>query len=116
MMEMGLKETQAALALPVKTAREKDYIAALAVFFKDGKEEYPKRGLRHTRMRRGNCMRSIRGTWMRGRFMRLSLLAAENPDDLTQTQERKAMLVLTPLFAKYPDQSGGGALHRACLR
>ena len=36
----------------------------------------------------------------------LSLLAAKRPDDDTQAQDRKAMVVLKPLFAKYPDNPG----------
>jgi tetratricopeptide (TPR) repeat protein len=105
MMEMGLKETQAALALPVKTEREKDYIAALAVFFNDGREEYPARIAAYSDAA-GKLYAKYPQDVDAGAFYALSLLAAEQPDDMTQTQERKAMVVLTPLFAKYPDNPG----------
>ena len=41
-----------------------------------------------------------------GAFYALSLLAAKDPDDTSLAQERKAMVVLTPLFAKDPDNPG----------
>jgi tetratricopeptide (TPR) repeat protein len=39
-------------------------------------------------------------------FYALSLLAAEAPNDASLAQEHKAMAVLNPLFAKYPDHPG----------
>jgi tetratricopeptide (TPR) repeat protein len=105
MMATGIKETQAALALPVKTEREKDYIATLAVFFKEGKEEYPARIAAYSEAA-GKLYAKYPNDVDAGAFYALSLLAAENPDDMTQTQERKAMVVLTPLFVKYPDNPG----------
>jgi tetratricopeptide (TPR) repeat protein len=41
-----------------------------------------------------------------GTFYALSLLAAEAPDDTSLTAEHKAMAVLNPLFAAYPDHPG----------
>ena len=41
-----------------------------------------------------------------GAFYALSLLASQAPSDDTLTLNRKAMEVLTPLFAKYPDHPG----------
>ena len=41
-----------------------------------------------------------------GAFYALSLLAAETPDDTSLVAEHKALDVLNPLFAKYPDHPG----------
>ena len=41
-----------------------------------------------------------------GAFYALSLLAAAPPDDTSLAAERKAMAILTPLFARYPDNPG----------
>jgi len=41
-----------------------------------------------------------------GAFYALSLLASGAPDDTSLAQQHKAMAVLTPLFAKYPDNPG----------
>lgn len=105
MMAVGLKETQAALALPVKTEREKDYIAALALFFKDGKEEYPARIAAYSDAA-GELYAKYPDDVDAGAFYALSLLAAELPDDTSLGQERKAMVILKPLFVKYPDNPG----------
>jgi tetratricopeptide (TPR) repeat protein len=104
-MATGWKEMQAAEALPVKTQREKHYIAALAKFFKPGKAEYPARIAVYSEAM-GKLYAKFPEDVNAGAFYALSLLAAETPDDLTQTQERKAMVVLTPLFAKYPNNPG----------
>ncbi len=104
-MATGWKEMQAAEGLPVKTEREKDYLAALAVSFKPGKEEYPARIAAYSEAA-GKLYAKYPEDVDAGAFYALSLLAAESPDDMTQTQERKAMVVLMPLFAKYPDQPG----------
>ena len=115
MMAAGIKETQAAQALPVKTEREKDYIAALAVFFNAGQG----------RVSGADCgvlggdgeavCEVSRGCGCGG-VLCAEPAGGEGPDDMSVEQERKAMAVLTPLFAKYPDQSGGGALHHSCVR
>jgi len=104
-MAAGWKEMQAAEALPVKTEREKDYLAALAEFYKPGKEEYPARVAAYS-----DAMGKLYAKYPEdvdaGAFYALSLLAAKRPDDDTQAQDRKAMVVLKPLFAKYPDNPG----------
>ena len=105
MMAVGLKEMQAAEALPVKSEREKDYIAALGVFFKSGKEEYPARIAAYS-----DAMGKLYAKYPEdvdaGAFYALSLLADKRPDDASLAQERAAMVMLTPLYAKYPDNPG----------
>jgi tetratricopeptide (TPR) repeat protein len=102
---LGWKEMQAAEALSVKTAREKAYVAALADFYRPGKAEYPERVAAYS-----DAMEKVYVTYPEdvdaGAFYALSLLAAKRPDDASLGQERKAMGVLGPLFAKYPDNPG----------
>ena len=103
--KLGWAQMQLAEALPVKTEREKDYIAALAGFFKPGTEEYPARIAGYSDAM-GKLYAKYPDDVDAGAFYALSLLAAKRPDDMTQAQDRKAMVVLTPLFAKYPDNPG----------
>jgi len=103
--KLGWEQMQAAEALPVKTEREKDYIAALAEFYKPGTAEYPARIAAYSDAM-GKLYAKYPDDVDAGAFYALSLLAAKGPDDMTQTQDRKAMVVLTPLFAKYPDNPG----------
>jgi tetratricopeptide (TPR) repeat protein len=97
-------ELQKAASPAAKTARERDYIAALSGFFKPGSEEYPARIEAYSK-----AMGSLYAKYPdvdTGAFYALSLLAATKPGDTTMANEHEAMAVLTPLFAKYPDNPG----------
>jgi tetratricopeptide (TPR) repeat protein len=102
---LGWKEMQAAAAHPAKTAREREYIAALSGFYQPDKIEYQPRIERYAA-----AMEKLHGRYPHdidaGAFYALSLLAAEAPDDTSLTAEHKAMAVLNPLFAAYPDHPG----------
>lgn len=103
--KLGWEQMQAAEALPVKTAREKAYIAALAAFYKPGVEEFPARVEAYSAAM-GRLYAKYPEDVDAGAFYALSLLAARSPDDTTQAQAQKAMTVLRPLFVKYPDNPG----------
>ena len=104
-MDLGWQEMQKAQSLTARTDRERAYIAALARFFQPGTEDYPARIAAYSA-----DMSSLYAHYPddidAGAFYALSLLAAEKPDDTSLTQEHKAMAVLAPLFAKYPDNPG----------
>src|SRR5271168_1782100 len=102
---LGWREMQIAQARSAKTAREREYIAALSGFFKPGREDYQSRISAYSA-----AMGKLYGHYPHdvdaGAFYALSLLAAESANDTSLTQERKAMAVLDPLFAQYPDHPG----------
>ena len=104
-MALGWSELQAAQAHPAKTARERDYIAALSGFFKPDKREYQARIKGYA-----EAMAKLYGRYPHdvdaGTLLALSLLAAAAPDDTSLSAEHRAMAVLEPLFAKYPDHPG----------
>jgi tetratricopeptide (TPR) repeat protein len=101
----GWAEIEKAQALPAKTNRERAYIAALSDFYRPGPQKFPERVQAYS-----DAMGKLYGQFPddidAGAFYALSLLAAEPPDDTSLTAEHKAMAVLTPLFAKYPDNPG----------
>jgi tetratricopeptide (TPR) repeat protein len=101
----GWSEMQAARSAAAKTARERAYIAALSGFFQPDKREYQSRIESYAA-----AMRQLYGDHPRdtdaGAFYALSLLAAEAPNDASLQQKHKAMTVLNPLFAEYPDHPG----------
>lgn len=101
----GWRELQAAEARPAKTAREREYIAALADFYRPGDAGYQAR-IEAYSAAMGKLREAHPEDVDAGAFYALSLLAAESPTDTSLTQERKAMAVLTPLWAKYPDHPG----------
>ena len=104
-MAQGWKELQAAELHPAKSAREREYIAALGGFFRPDRRAYQQRIEGYAA-----AMAALYGRYPRdvdaGTFYALSLLAEEAPDDTSLTQEHKAMAVLNPLFTMYPDHPG----------
>jgi len=101
----GWAELQAAEAHPAKTARERDYLAALREFFRPGHREYPARVQAYA-----DAMAALHHRYPQdvdaGAFYALALLAAESPDDTSLAQERSALEVLRRLFASAPDNPG----------
>ena len=104
-MSKGRREMQAAQSTPAKTAREREYIAALSGFFSPGNEDFQTR-IDAYAAAMGKLYAHYPTDVDAGAFYALALLAAEPPDDTTLTQEKKAMAVLTPLWPKYPDNPG----------
>jgi hypothetical protein len=87
----GWAEMQAAQSHPAKTAREREYIAALSGFFRPDERDY--------RSRIGGyatAMATLYGHYPRdidaGAFYALSILAAEDPNDTSLAQEHKAFV------------------------
>jgi tetratricopeptide (TPR) repeat protein len=101
----GWEEIQKAQSPPAKTARERAYIAALSDFYRPGNQEFLQRVQAYSEAM-GKLYRQYPQDVDAGAFYALSLLAAEPPDDTSLTAEHNAMAVLTPLFAKYPDNPG----------
>jgi hypothetical protein len=103
--KLGWAEMQKAQKLKVGTQRERDYIAALAAFYRPGAEAYPARIAAYSDAM-GELYQHNPDDVDAGAFYALSLLAAEKPGDTSLAQPHKAMAVLQPLFAKYPDNPG----------
>jgi tetratricopeptide (TPR) repeat protein len=101
----GWAEMQMAQSLQAKTPRERAYIAALSGFYSPGKEEFQERVQTYS-----DTMGELYGHYPddidAGAFYALSLLAAEPPNDTSLIAEHRAMTLLAPLFAKYPDNPG----------
>jgi tetratricopeptide (TPR) repeat protein len=104
-MKLGRSELRAARAHPAKTAREREYIAALSSFYEPDKSEYQARVDRYAAAM-GKLYARYPEDTDAGAFYALSLLAAEDPNDTSLAQEHRAMAVLNPLFAKHPDHPG----------
>jgi tetratricopeptide (TPR) repeat protein len=104
-MKLGWDEVRKAQAAPPGTAREQEYIAALAAFFKPGPQDFPSRIAAYS-----SAMGALYAHYPHdvdaGAFYALSLLAARPVAETTQTQQRKAMAVLVPLYRAHPDNPG----------
>ena len=101
----GWREMQAAQAHPPKSARERAYVAALSDFYKPGPQDYQARVEAYAAAM-GKLYHDYPADTDAGAFYALALLASQAPNDDSLTLNRKAMAVLTPLFAQYPDHPG----------
>jgi tetratricopeptide (TPR) repeat protein len=101
----GWTELQKANSPPAATERERAYIAAASRFFRPGKEDFMSR-VRAYSAAMGELYRRYPDDIDAGALYALSLLAAESPDDTSNAEKRKALAVLEPLFAKFPDNPG----------
>ena len=104
-MKLGWAEIQKAQSLLANTARERDYIAALVIFFKPGSQDFMARISAYSAAM-GALYQKYPDDVDAGAFYALSLLASEAPDDTGLRQEHEAMDVLAPLFGRYPDNPG----------
>jgi len=101
----GWRELEAAETHPAKTAREREYIAALAEFFRPGPKAYEARIEAYSSAME-KLYAGYPGDVDAGAFYALSLLAVEAPTDTSLKQERAAMTLLMPLWDKHPDHPG----------
>ena len=104
-MKLGWEEIKKAQSLPAATARERDYIAALAIVYKPGSEDFMTRVTAYSAAM-GALYAKYPDDVDAGAFYALSLLASEGPKDTSLRLEHEAMVVLVPLFARYPDNPG----------
>jgi len=88
-----------------QTDREREYISALSVFFRPGKQDYQARVEAYSA-----SMERLYSHYPNdvdaAAFYALSLLAAAPPNDTTLANNRKALALLNPLFDQYPDHPG----------
>ena len=104
-MKQGWEEMEKAESLDAGTARERGYIDALADFYRPGTAKYPARIAAYSTAM-GSLYAKFPDDVNAGAFYALSLLADEQPNDTSLGQEHKAMAVLTPLFARAPENPG----------
>jgi tetratricopeptide (TPR) repeat protein len=104
-MAAGRREMRAAQAHPAKTAREREYIAALAKFFQRGKRDYQTR-IDAYAAALGRLYEHYPQDVDAGAFYALALLASQPPNDTSLTKLHEAMAVLTPLWLQYPNHPG----------
>ncbi|MGO9307270.1 MAG: hypothetical protein ACLPPV_11535 [Candidatus Korobacteraceae bacterium] len=105
-LKRGQQEIEKAQKIGAKTERERDYIAALAVFYRDpDKNDYLTRAKAYSDAM-GKLYRQYPTDLEAGAFYALSILAAEPPNDKSLAARREAVAVLIPLFQQEPDHPG----------
>lgn len=105
-LQKGLKASQQAIALGVKTARERDYIAAVSSFYTDWPHvDHAARVRRYQ-----SAMERIYNNYPDDReaavFYALSLIATASTSDPAYSDKRKAGAILEKVFAEQPEHPG----------
>ena len=94
-----------AKAAKPKTQREREYVEAMATFYRDPKLDYEKRADAYAA-----AMQTVYehnpGDHEAAAFYALSLLASEPDEDLTLANPKKAIAILNKLYAEEPDHPG----------
>ena len=104
-LDRGGSELKKARALHATTARERDYISALSVFYAHPGKPYQKRVTGYSKAME-KVSRQNPDDHEAAAFYALSLLASEPDHDTTNANRKKAAAVLEKLFAENPDHPG----------
>jgi tetratricopeptide (TPR) repeat protein len=105
-LKQGQEEIEKAQKYSAETERERGYISALALFYRDPAEnDHLKRAAAYSEAM-GKLYQKNPTDLEAGAFYALSLLAAEAPDDTSHAAARKAVEVLNKLFQQQPDHPG----------
>ncbi len=104
-VKRGHEELAKAQKIGAKTDRERGYISALSAFYANPSEDHLKRAVAYSDAM-GKLYQKYPYDLEAGTFYALSLLASESPDDTSLSNEKKAVAVLNPIFAKEPEHPG----------
>jgi tetratricopeptide (TPR) repeat protein len=105
-LKAGAEAVEKAIAAGPKTERERDYIAAIAAFYRDsGKLDHQTRAVAYER-----AMEQVNLRYPEDReaavFYGLALNASALPTDTTFTNKRKAAEILNKVWAEQPNHPG----------
>jgi hypothetical protein len=105
-LRKGQAEVDRAQRLNVRTERERQFIAAIAAYYHDYEHVPP--SLRAQSYE--EAMRAAAGSNPGDTevlvFYALSMIATAPPDDKTHANQKRASLILEPIYRKYPDHPG----------
>ncbi len=105
-LKRGSDEIEKAQKIGAKTERERGYISALAVFYRDyATLDHQKRATAYSEAM-GKLYQQYPTDVEAGAFYGLSLLASAAPGDTSHSNEKKAVEVLNQLFQQQPDHPG----------
>ncbi len=105
-LQAGWEEVQRAQKLHARTQREREYIAAVAAFYRDyKKKDHLVRATAYSQAM-AKVYADNPDDLEAGAFYALSLLASEPPNDGSFANRKKAIGILNPLFKQQPNHPG----------
>src|SRR5262249_37451140 len=105
-LEAGLAAVRAADPTPPKTPRERDYLAAVDVLFKDYQTIDQTRRVQAYADAMGRLAQAHQEDQEASIFYALALAQSADPTDKTYARQLKAGAILEKLFAAHPDHPG----------
>ena len=102
----GVRAAQQAATLGARTPRERGFIAAVAALYRDAERTPAPARLKAYADTMARVYRDFPGDREVAIYYALSLLATAPRTDTTFAAQRKAIGILDPLYAKYPDHPG----------
>ena len=102
----GAEAATRAAALPVRTARERGFVAAAAALYRDAESTPNSARLQAYADTMARLYRKFPKDVEVTIYYALGQLATAPKTDTTFAQQRRAIAILEPLFAKYPDHPG----------
>ncbi len=102
----GAQAAARAAALPVRTTRERGFIAAAAALYRDAESTPSAARLQAYADTMTRLYRDFPGDREIAIYYALSLVATAPRTDTTFAQQRKTIGILEPLFARHPDHPG----------
>ncbi len=105
-LERGWAEIQKAQALGARTERERGFIDALAVFYKDSEHQNHRTRALAYRDAMERVYRKNPEDHEAALFYALSLIATAQPSDKTYAEQRKAGAIIEPIYAAEPNHPG----------
>jgi tetratricopeptide (TPR) repeat protein len=105
-LKRGSDEIEKAQRIGAKTERERGYVSALAVFYRDYATQDHQKRVEAYSDAMGKLYQQYPSDVEAGAFYGLSLLAAAPPGDTSHANEKKAVEVLGHLFQLQPDHPG----------
>ena len=102
----GSEAAARAAAMPVRTARERGFVAAVGALYRDAESTPNSARLQAYADTMARLHRQFPRDVEVSIYYALSLLATAPKTDTTFAQQRRAIAIVEPLFARYPDHPG----------
>jgi hypothetical protein len=105
-LSKGQAEVDQADRLHAGTARERQFIAAIAAYYRDYEhQKHPERAKAYEDAMRMAAKSNPNDTEVQV-FYALSMIATAPPEDKTHAKQKRAALILEPIYQRYPDHPG----------
>jgi hypothetical protein len=105
-LSKGQAEVDQAILLDVRTERERQFIAAIAAYYRDYQQLNHAARAKAYEDAMSVAAKSNPSDTEAQVFYALSMIATAPPEDKTHANQKRASLILEPIYRKYPDHPG----------